>query len=119
MPKDDRVTPEWNERYKTGDLPWETGRPVGQLISIVAEYDIAPCKALELGCGTGNNSIWLSEQGFNVTATDISPLAIDVAVGKSGELHIQYVAADILTDFVPDAPYAFVFDRGCLHCAYI
>jgi 2-polyprenyl-3-methyl-5-hydroxy-6-metoxy-1,4-benzoquinol methylase len=28
--------------------------------------DIEPCNVLEIGCGTGNNSIWLAPKNFNV-----------------------------------------------------
>ncbi len=63
----------WNERYLTGDLPWDTGRHDSNLERIITEYCIAPCHALDIGCGHGSNAIWLAQQGFDVDATDPSP----------------------------------------------
>lgn len=40
---------------------------------------LTPGRALELGCSTGDDSLWLAEQGWQVTATDISPLAVEIA----------------------------------------
>src|SRR5437868_12134070 len=42
-----------------------------------------PGRVIELGCGTGTNSILLAQQGFEVTAVDISPLALEQARGKA------------------------------------
>ena len=57
----------------------DTGFPEKSLIETVADYDIAPCSVLEIGCGTGTNAIWLTEQGFKVAASDISEVAISQA----------------------------------------
>jgi SAM-dependent methyltransferase len=107
----------WNERYEKGDLPWETGRHDAGLSDVIAEFSVKPCKALEIGCGTGNNAIWLAQQGFSVTATDLSDKAIQMAREK-GTAHgqtIDFLSADILADPVPGVPFEFAFDRGCFH----
>ena len=69
----------WNERYAKGDTPRETGLPSSELQRVVAEVPVHPCQALELGCGTGASAVWLAQQGFDVTALDLSPLAIERA----------------------------------------
>ena len=66
----------WNERYEKDNTPWETGQPSSELQRVLAEFPIRPCRAVELGCGTGANAVWLAQQGFEVTALDLSPLAI-------------------------------------------
>ena len=43
------------------------------------ETQFEPCRALELGCGTGTNSVWLAQQGFEVTGIDLAPLAVEQA----------------------------------------
>src|SRR5208337_361662 len=50
----------YKKRYKAGDTPWDTSKPDFNLIQTVNTMAIKPCKALEIGCGTGDNSIWLS-----------------------------------------------------------
>jgi hypothetical protein len=49
----------YKQRYKTGATPWDIGKPDFNLIETVNKTPIKPCKALDIGCGTGDNSIWL------------------------------------------------------------
>jgi len=46
----------WDTRYREGDSPWDTGQPSGELLRVLREERIAPCRALELGCGTGTGA---------------------------------------------------------------
>ena len=108
----------WESRYETADLPWDTGRHDSNLESVVADWPIRPCRAIDIGCGTGSNAIWLSQHGFDVTATDISSLALAEAQRKVAELDgitIRFEEADIYEEPLPAPPYALAFDRGCFH----
>ena len=107
----------WEERYRTGDTPWDIGRPDFNLIDIVTKRPIPACKALEIGCGAGSNAVWLAQQNFQVTATDVSELAIQKAGERASAAGIDctFLVADFLNDKVPGAPFGFVFDRGCFH----
>ena len=66
----------FKKRYKTGDTPWDIGKPDFNLIETVVQKSINNRKALDIGCGTGDNSIWLAQKHFQVTGTDISEIAI-------------------------------------------
>ncbi len=107
----------WENRYQTRDTPWETGHPSSELKRVVAEEEIAPCPALEVGCGTGNNAVWLAQQGFAVTAIDVSQLAIETAKKKAAAagVKVRFITGNILSS--PDlvGPFAFYFDRGLYH----
>lgn len=107
----------WDQRYAEGDLPWDSGRPDGHLQTVIEEHGIAPGKALEIGCGTGTNAIWLARQGFEVTGLDVSGIAIERAEAKAAAAGVscRFSAGDFLADPVPGAPYGFVYDRGVLH----
>jgi SAM-dependent methyltransferase len=107
----------WERRYREGDSPWDTGRPSTELQRVLAEDEIAPCRCIELGCGTGTNAVWLAQQGFDVTAVDISPLAIDRARGRAAaaRVAVRWLVADVLDPPNLGAPYRFFFDRGCYH----
>ncbi len=70
---------EWNDRYRDGNLPWDTGRSSSELQRVLSRNAIQPCRALELGCGTGTDSVWLAQQGFELTGIDVSPLAVERA----------------------------------------
>lgn len=43
---------------------------------VLACQTIQPCDALEMGCGSGRNALYLNQLGFNVTAIDANPGAI-------------------------------------------
>jgi SAM-dependent methyltransferase len=108
----------WDARYRQPDqAPWDTGRPSAELQRQLAKRKLTPCRAIELGCGTGTNSIWLAQQGFDVTAVDISPTAIERAQAKAVEagVQIRFLQADVfaLPDLGPGFP--FFIDRGCYH----
>jgi SAM-dependent methyltransferase len=113
----DSETRDWNESYRTGDLPWDTGLPSSELQRVVRDHRIAPCRALELGCGTGTNSVWLAQQGFDVTGVDLAPLAVEKARKRAEAAGVKahFLAADLLAlaDLAP--PCDFFFDRGCYH----
>ena len=48
---------QFRERYKSGNTPWDAGQPDFNLIEVVTEHPIQSRKALEIGCGTGDNSV--------------------------------------------------------------
>ncbi len=108
---------DWNENYRDGNLPWDTGHPSAELQRVVSAHAIRPCRALEIGCGTGTNSVWLAQQGFDVTGTDVAPLAVEQAEkrAQAAGMKAQFVVADVL--HLPDleGPFEFFFDRGCYH----
>ncbi|MCQ9206050.1 MAG: class I SAM-dependent methyltransferase [Omnitrophica bacterium] len=107
----------WHERYMTGDIPWDTGRYDFNLSKIVTRRPIQPCKTLEVGCGTGSNAIWLSRQGFSVTAVDVSEIAVQRAIKKSSKARLacNFFVANFMKQKISSAPFGFVFDRGCFH----
>jgi SAM-dependent methyltransferase len=116
MGKKRTETPEeWNRRYIDGDIPWDSGRPDVTLREVISSHDISPCRALEFGCGTGSNILWLAQHGFEITGIDVSPIAIDMAQKRCKGQNATLAVLDILTDEIPGAPFDFIFDRGCLH----
>lgn len=64
----------WDERYSAKAQIW-SGRPNAALVESVT--GLTPGRALDLGCGEGADSIWLAEQGWDVTAVDISAVALE------------------------------------------
>jgi SAM-dependent methyltransferase len=109
--------PDWERRYREGDTPWHTRRPSLELIDVLQRYEIPPGRVLELGCGEGVNSVYLDRRGFEVTAIDVSPTAIQRARGFAERegASVDFRVADV-TDLgdVP-APFTLVFDRGLYH----
>jgi 2-polyprenyl-3-methyl-5-hydroxy-6-metoxy-1,4-benzoquinol methylase len=108
----------FEERYRTGDLPWDHNMVDFNLVETVSKSGIEPCKVLDIGCGTGDNSIWMAEQGFSVIACDFSETAIKIATEKAARKGVscQFLVADFLIDEISSSPFGFIYDRGCLHC---
>lgn len=112
-----RSAADWDRRYIDNNLPWDSGKADIHLRRFIEGSKIAPCKVLEVGCGTGTNSIWLAKLGFEVVGLDLSPTAIKRAQVKANEANIscQWLMADIMKDSVPGRPFGLIFDRGCFH----
>ena len=108
-------TTDWEQLYRDEFTPWDTGRPESHLIETVTELPVSPCRALDVGCGTGANAIWLAEQGFEVIGIDLSATAIDLAREKPGAYRCEFVQMDFLTVSMDRADFRFVFDMGCFH----
>ena len=111
------VEDRFNEQYREGSAPWDIGKPDFNLIQAVTATPIAPCKTLEIGCGTGDNTIWLSQQGFLVVGVDASEIAIEKAREKTANADVtcKYAVLNFLKSRVEGAPFGFAFDRGCFH----
>src|SRR6185436_6817751 len=98
---------EWNDRYRDDDLPWDTGRPSSELQRVLSRNPIQPCRSLDLGCGTGTNSVWLAQQGFEVTGIDVAPLAVKRAEerARAEGITAHFVVGDVL--HLPDPDTLF------------
>ncbi|MGF1578783.1 MAG: class I SAM-dependent methyltransferase [Gemmataceae bacterium] len=105
----------WDQAYQNNDLPWDTQRPSSELVRVVKEHHITPCRVLEIGCGTGTNSLWLADQGFEVTGVDLSPTAIEIARSKASHRRVRFLPVDMLEDVQLVETFPFFFDRGCYH----
>lgn len=107
----------FEERYEKGNTPWELDRPDAHLIKTIEQEQIKPCKALDIGCGTGWNVIWLARQGFEATGVDFSKKAIERATELSIREGVRpgFRVKDFLDPAIIADDFAFVFDRGCFH----
>ena len=79
---------------------------------------IQPCPTADLGCGAGNDSIWLARQGFQVTGFDCSSEAVQVARRQAKEegLDCSFEVADLTTALeIPEPRFEFVYHWALLH----
>ncbi|MEN8139737.1 MAG: class I SAM-dependent methyltransferase [Thermodesulfobacteriota bacterium] len=105
----------FSERYRSKNTPWEINRPDEGVVKFIESGLVEPCPALDIGCGSGNNAIWLAGQGFQVTGIDRTKLALAQARQKDEEDLCHFIQADYLSKTIPGAPFAFIMDRGCFH----
>jgi|GEM_PF-4856403 len=96
----------WETQYREGKTPWDTDEVNGHFPAAVAEFGIQPCAALEIGCGTGTNAIWFAQQGFDVTAVDVSEEAIRQAEQKAAiaDVRCRFIAACAMTMEIEGRP---------------
>jgi methylase of polypeptide subunit release factors len=66
----------WNLPYLLGQPRWDTGITPPELIELVESGQVPPGRALDIGCGTGTNAVFLAQRGFEVVGTDVAWLAI-------------------------------------------
>lgn len=97
------------------DLPWHREEPANLLAACVGLRKKGG-KALDLGCGAGVYSIYLAKQGFDVTALDFIPKALEMAKGraKNEGVKVSWVLADLLAWESADQ-FDLILDSGCLH----
>jgi len=67
---------DWDERYAGAPQVW-SGQPNSALVVELAQ--LAPGRVLDVGCGEGADAVWLAREGWEVTALDVSQVALDRA----------------------------------------
>jgi|SRR5882672_9102798 len=88
---------DWNDRYRLRERPAEDLDAAPTPLVVATAAKLIPGKALDLACGTGRNALWLAEHGWEVTAVDAAPAAIDILRTRAKErgLKINAVVADL------------------------
>ncbi|MEU6267159.1 class I SAM-dependent methyltransferase [Saccharopolyspora shandongensis] len=99
----------WDERYSSQDQLF-SGEPNGALVAEAA--DLPPGQALDVGCGEGGDALWLARHGWQVTAVDVSQVALERAArAAAGGPEVAWTRADLNTV----APPAGAFDLVSVH----
>ncbi|MBB5874241.1 SAM-dependent methyltransferase [Allocatelliglobosispora scoriae] len=106
----------YRDTADTGGPPWSIGGPQPALAPVLAGGVRGP-KVLDIGCGTGDLAIALARLGHEVTAVDISQVAIDMARAKAAAegLAVRFEVQDAAQLSLPSAPFDSIFDSGLLH----
>ncbi len=111
----------WESMYEKPleQIPWEIGKPPRELVQVLENGLAKPCKALDIGCGTGNYAIYLAKQGFDVTGVDVSENALKIAKEKAGaeKVAVRFLRADALelAKALKGEKYGFILDYSLLH----
>jgi SAM-dependent methyltransferase len=115
----------WDLVYWLKKTPWDTGITPPEIVAMIDSGKVsigtAPPRALDLGCGTGTNAIYLAQRGFVVTGVDISRRAISLAKRKarSAELtdRVRFERGDVtlMRRWATGHSIDFAYDIGCFH----
>jgi len=108
--------------YLLGRSPWDTDITPPELIEVIENGQVTPGYALDIGCGTGTNAIYLAQHGFTTVGIDIAYLAILRARRKAKQagVSVKFYTGDALKLGTPKwpvitSPVDFALDIGCLH----
>lgn len=107
----------WDQAYKVGETPWDMGKSDSTLVSLIETGAIVPCDVLDVGCGTGNDAIYLSKARYRVTGVDLARTAIQTANRKALQAgaSCQFLVANALDLPFPSNTFDLVLDKACFH----
>ena len=106
------------EKTPYTQLPWYSTRASPWLARAVKSRWIRPPgPILDIGCGAGSNSLWLSSEGFSVTGLDLAPVAIAAAErrGRRRKSSARFRVGSALSMPFPSSRFAGALDSGCFH----
>lgn len=109
--------------YLRGITPWDTGVSPPELVEVIeGNSALPPGHALDLGCGTGTNVLYLARHGWLATGIDFAAPAIASAQQKLRNARdlagsARFLCGDVTRlDALPlDGPYTLFLDLGCFH----
>ncbi|MGW3012075.1 class I SAM-dependent methyltransferase [Streptomyces sp. NPDC001219] len=104
---DPAVREEWDNRYADRQHLW-SGQPNGALVAEVA--GLAPGRVLDVGCGEGADAVWLARGGWEVTALEVSGVALERAAGhaRDAAVAVRWVHAALTEAALPPASFDLV-----------
>ncbi|MCS0604373.1 class I SAM-dependent methyltransferase [Streptomyces sp. LP11] len=104
---DPAVRAEWDARYADRGQLW-SGRPNGALVAETA--GLTPGRVLDVGCGEGADAVWLARGGWDVTALEVSGVALERAAGHARDVGVtvRWVHAALTEAPLPPASFDLV-----------
>lgn len=106
----------FDEAYR-GTPPWDIGRPQSAFVRLFEKGLLRESPALDVGCGTGENALFLAANGLDVTGIDAAPMAIEKAKGKARKRGIEaaFLVHDALELSTLGKTFSTVIDSGLFH----
>jgi SAM-dependent methyltransferase len=106
--------------YRMGLIVWQRPAPPAELVAIVEGPAPLPAgRALDLGCGTGTDTIYLASHGWEVTAVDMVPQALATARRRADGAGVapRFILGDVtrLHELDVGDGYTLLLDFGCFH----
>ncbi|MER7949297.1 class I SAM-dependent methyltransferase [Streptomyces sp. NPDC096079] len=104
---DPEVRAKWDDLYADRQQLW-SGRPNGALVAETA--GLTPGRVLDVGCGEGADAVWLARGGWDVTALEVSGVALERAAGHARDagVPVRWVHATLTEAALPPGSFDLV-----------
>lgn len=109
---------DWDDRYQQDSPPpWEDLEPHTEFCQFVLRHLDPTLPSLEVGSGLGHNAVYLAQQGLSLTASDISPSAVQQiqSLAHDRGLALPAKVVDVTETSHLKHAFAGVMDKGCFH----
>lgn len=106
----------WDDAYRTTP-PWDIGRPQPAFVNLVRNRELNPGHVLDVGCGTGENAIFLAQNGYSVVGVDVVQDALRAAKAKAGSRKekVEFQIGNALALEFENGLFDNVTDSGLFH----
>lgn len=111
--------PPYKLMYRLGIAPWEwrdvpeTWQPI-----LGGQGALEPGRALDVGCGTGRDAIYLTKQGWRVTGVDFAEDALAKARQHAADegVQVEWIQGDVgrLDQLGLEPGFTLLYDFGCI-----
>ena len=114
---DERIEALWESCYQRGDCVWRSAGLSDEVRALLSKYRNGP-NLLEVGCGTGDDSLEFAYLGYDVTSIDLSKSAIEMAESNLRAIEVinrpNFIKADFAT-WYPQNLVDIVYEKGVFH----
>ena len=102
--------------YRLGKMPWDTAKPQPSLVALERK-GVVKGKILDIGCGAGDNALYLASRGHSVMGVDYSAAAIQRARQAAAErgLRAEFKVASIFALSPDELDFDVALDYGVFH----
>ncbi len=106
----------WDDAYRATP-PWDIGRPQPALVEVAEKGEMRPGRVLDVGCGTGENALFLARSGFTVFGIDMARDAIKAAKAKAVQRGVKanFELGNALATGFENNYFDNVVDSGLFH----
>jgi SAM-dependent methyltransferase len=111
--------PPYKLMYRFGIAPWEWREIPGTWQPIIeGQNALEPGRALDVGCGTGRDAVYLTKHGWRVTGIDFAEDALAKAKVRAADegVQVEWIQGDVgrLDQLGLEPGYTLLYDLGCI-----